>query len=181
MYRGNPDNIVGILHIKDIFRAITLEQNKKSITPFIRDILKVKNTEDLLDVFHEFRKGKPHFAIVYDGSHVVGYVTLDNLLKAIVGEIKDEFHLTKDDFVKLEDGSLILKGSTPVFTLETLFHIDLPVEANTISGLIFEKINAFPAKGDVIEFDEFTLVVNKVEGSKIVQVRAYKKSRVGKA
>lgn len=174
--KGNLNNILGVLHIKDLFSATQNTSQIQGLGPHIRAILKVQENDFLLDVFHKFRKGKPHFAIAYAGENAVGYVTLDDLLQAIIGEIKDEFHITKEDWILLEDGSFIIKGSAPIFTLETLLGIELPnTEVNTISGLILDALNSLPKEGEKIEFDRFTFVVKKVHGPRILQVRVYPK------
>lgn len=176
VYKGNPNNIVGILHIKDIYPAI-YDHKATTLASFIRPILKVKDDDNLLDIFHKFRKGNPHLALVYSSTHPVGFVTLDNLLQAIIGEIKDEFHITKEDWIMLNEKNFIIKGSAPVFTLEKLVGIDLPVEANTISGLIFDTVQDFPKEGDKIEFDSFSLVVKKIRGPRILQVQVILKQK----
>ena len=170
VYKSNPKNIIGILHIKDFFFAMQDLGKIDNLMLLLRPILKVKDNDDLLNVFHKFRKGKPHFALVHSGEHPVGFVTLDDLLQAIIGEIKDEFHITKEDWIMGSDGTFIIKGSAPIFTLETLLGIDLTVEANTISGLIFETLEGFPKEGQVLEFDKFTLVIKKIRGARILQV-----------
>ncbi len=173
VYKNNPNNIVGILHIKDFFPAMQNLKKVKSIGQFLRPILKVKENDNPLDVFHKFRKGRPHLALVYLDQHPVGFVTFDNLLQVIIGAIKDEFHITKEDWIVLGDGTFIIKGSAPVFTLEKILGIDLLVEANTVSGLIFDTLEGFPKEGEKIKFDNFSLVVKKILGPRILQVRVY--------
>jgi len=137
VYKDNLSNIVGILHIKDFLPLIINNTPVTNIVPFIRDILKVNEDNDVLDVFHKFRTGKPHLAIVTSDTHSIGFVTVDNILRAIIGEIQDEFHITNKDWIKLADKSFVAKGSVTLFTLENLLSISFPQsEANTISGLI---------------------------------------------
>lgn len=176
VYKGDLNNIVGVLHIKDFFPAMLHIQKVKSLSNFIRPMLKVKVDDNLLDIFHQFRKGKPQFAIVYSENTPIGFVTLDNLLQAIIGEIKDEFHITKEDWIMLDDGSFIIKGNAPVYTLEKLLGIDISDNAKTISGLVFDKLQGFPTEGQKIEFNDFILVVKKIRGPRILQVRVYPKN-----
>jgi CBS domain containing-hemolysin-like protein len=175
VYKVNSNNIVGVLHIKDFFPAMLHIHKVKSLSSFIRPILKVKVDDNLLDIFHQFRKGKPQFAIVYSENSPIGFVTLDNLLQAIIGEIKDEFHITKEDWIMLDDGSFIIKGNAPVYTLEKLLGIDISDKANTISGLVFDKLQGFPTEGQKIDFNDFILVIKKIRGPRILQVRVYPK------
>lgn len=174
VYKDDVSNIIGVLHVKDLIPSLQEGKLITSITPFLRAILKVKENEFVLDLFHKFRTGKSHFAIVFIEKKAIGFVTLDNLLQAIMGEIKDEFHITKEDWILLEDGSFIIKGVAPIFTLETLLGIEITdTQANTISGLILEKLQSFPKEGEKIVFDEFTIVVKKVRGPRILQIRVY--------
>lgn len=177
VYKQQINHILGVLHVKDLFSIVQQFPEVKSLNKFIRPILKVKDTDSVLDVFHKFRQGKPHFAIVYSARDAIGFVTLDNLLQAIIGVIKDEFHLTQEDWIILEDGNFIIKGSASIFTLETLLGIELPyTQINTVSGLILDKLQNFPKEGETIDFGSFILVVSKIRGPKILQVRVYKKT-----
>ncbi len=175
VYRGSLENIVGILHIKDFFPAMLNISKVKNLVSFTRPILKVRADDNLLDIFHQFRKGKPQLALVYSENHPIGFVTLDNVLQAIIGNIKDEFHITKEDWIMLDDGSFIIKGNAPVYTLEKLLGIDISETANTMSGLVFDKLQGFPTEGQKIDFDHFWLVIKKIRGPRILQIRVYPK------
>lgn len=174
VYKGDFGNFIGVLHIKDLMTPLQKGTPIISIAPFLRAILKVNATDSVLDIFHKFRKGKPHFAIVYSDKKAIGFVTLDNLLQSIMGEIKDEFHITKEDWLLLEDGSFIIKGAASVFTLETLLNIEITAtQANTVNGLILEKLQSFPQEGETVDFEAFKIVIKKVRGPRILQVRVY--------
>lgn len=174
VYKDEPQNIVGMIHIKDLFSVSQDAYEKTTLAQFIRPHMKVRENDPVLEVFHLFRKGKPRFAIVFIDKRAIGFLTLDDLLQSIIGEIKDEFHITQEDWIKLEDGTYILKGSASVFTLETLLGIELTqVVSNTITGLILDKLQDFPNEGDKIEFDRFTIEIIKIKGSRILQVRVY--------
>ncbi|MGD9592039.1 MAG: hemolysin family protein [Candidatus Berkiella sp.] len=177
VYKSSPKNVIGILHIKDLFFAMQDGHKVQSLKPLIRPILKVKDNDNLLKVFHKFRQGKPHFALVYSFAHPVGFVTLDDVLQELIGEIKDEFHITQEDWIMSGDGGFIIKGGAPIYTLETLLGIDLDVKANTISGLIFETLETFPKEGDTIEFEKFTLFIKKIRGARILQVAVYPQTK----
>lgn len=174
VYKDDSNNIVGMIHIKDLFSVPVEEYSTTTLARFIRTHLKVKENDPVLEIFHLFRKGKPRFAIVFSGKKAIGFLTLDDLLQSIIGEIKDEFHITQEDWVKLEDGTYLIKGSASVFTLETLLGIELTqVQSNTVTGLILDKYQDFPKEGDKISFERFTLEIIKIKGSRILQVRVY--------
>lgn len=174
VYKDEANNVVGMIHIKDLITISQDDYRTTTLARFIRPHLKVKEDDPVLEVFHLFRKGKPRFAIVFSGKKAIGFLTLDDLLQSIIGEIKDEFHITQEDWIKLEDGTYIVKGSAPVFTLETILGIELThVQSNTVTGLILEKYQDFPNEGVKIEFERFTLEIIKIKGSRILQVRVY--------
>ncbi|MBS0289617.1 MAG: HlyC/CorC family transporter [Proteobacteria bacterium] len=176
VYRNEKSNIFGILHVKDLLAVVTNMEKVKSLSPFVRSIMSVKDNDNLLSVFHKFRKGKPHLAIVTSAGKSIGFVTLDNILQAIIGEIKDEFHITEEDWYALNDGSFIIKGSASIFTLKNLLGIELPeTNTHTLSGLIMESLQGFPKENQEIAFDQFTLVVKKIRGPRILQIRVYPK------
>lgn len=176
VYRDDPANIIGMIHIKDLFSIPQNAYHQTTLGRFIRPHLKVADNDPVLEVFHLFRKGKPRFAIVFSGRKAIGFLTLDDLLQSIIGEIKDEFHITQEDWIKLDDGTYIVKGSASVFILETLLGIEFTqVQSNTVTGLILDKLQSFPNEGDKIEFELFTLEIIKVKGSRILQVRVYPK------
>ncbi|HRE33378.1 MAG TPA: CBS domain-containing protein, partial [Candidatus Berkiella sp.] len=167
VYKDEPSNIIGMIHIKDLFSISHTQHHNTTLARFIRPHLKVSESDPVLEIFHLFRKGKPRFAIVFVGKRAIGFLTLDDLLQSIIGEIKDEFHITQEDWIKLDDGTYIIKGSASVFTLETLLGIELTqVESNTVTGLILDKYQNFPHEGEKIEFDRFTLEIIKVKGSR---------------
>ncbi len=99
-------------------------------------------------------------------------MTFDDLLSALMGGIRDEFRSSKTDWTRLEDGSLLARGSLPIFTLEQTLGIDIETRgARTASGLILQKLEMLPKVGQRIEFDEFEIVVEKMDGARIAQIR----------
>lgn len=178
VYDPETQHVLGIIHVKDILPTLYLEGEVKELRSFIRPILKVSNNELALDLLRKFREGAPHFALVYNRyKNLNGFVTLDNLLQMLIGRIKDEFNLSGVvDWSAQADGSLIVKGSCTLYALEKA--LDLEIEAenkdiDTLSGLILHRLGALPAEGTRLDFPEFSGVIEKVQGSRIVKVRIY--------
>jgi CBS domain containing-hemolysin-like protein len=124
--------------------------------------------------------GASHFAIIGQKGHKPqGFITLDNLLSAMVGEIRDEFRQNKHDWIRLDDGTLTGKGSLPIFSLERILGIDIENEELeledevSIGGLIMAKLRDIPVEGQKIEFNQFDVVVEKMYGSRIAFVKIY--------
>jgi len=175
--------VLGMVHLKDLFLA---QQEGRSIddwSEYLRPVQQVPPQLSALELFRRFRKGAPHFVIVGSkGEKAEGFLTLDNLLGALVGEIRDEFRQGSNDWTRLDDGTLIGKGSLPIFTLERILGIDIENEAldlegaDSVGGLIMAKLRDIPTEGQKIEFDQFDVVVKKMAGPRIVLVRVYPKN-----
>ena len=180
------DQVLGMVHLKDLFLG---EQEGRSIddwSKYLRPVQQVPPHLPALELFRRFRKGAPHFVIVGSkGEKAEGFLTLDNLLGALVGEIRDEFRQGSNDWTRLDDGTLIGKGSLPIFTLERILGIDIEneefdlEEADSVGGLIMEKLGDIPVEGQKVAFQQFDVVVKKMIGPRIVLVRVYPKGEEG--
>jgi CBS domain containing-hemolysin-like protein len=174
------DRVLGMVHLKDLLLA---QQEGKSIddwSAYLRPVQHVQPHLPALELFRRFRKGAPHFVIVgTKGDKAEGFLTLDNLLAALVGDIRDEFRQGHNDWTRLDDGTLIGKGSLPIYTLERILGIDIENEefdlegADSVGGLIMVKLGDIPAEGQKVAFQQFDVVVKKMIGPRIVLVRVY--------
>ena len=166
--------IVGIVHLKDVFIALRKDE-PVNLEALARPALVVLPSLAAMDLFRRFQQGAPHFAIVaHEDGRPLGFVTLDNLLGALVGEIRDEFKRSSNEWTKLDDGSLMGKGSLPIFTLERALGLDIQSEhADTVAGLVLWRLGELPKEGQRIAFGNFDIVVKKMSGPRILLVRVY--------
>lgn len=177
IYDSKTKEMIGIVHMKDLFAELYKNREISSIKPFMRPILKVSHRLPALDLLRKFREGMPHFALVYKGSdNLLGFVTLDNLLHILIGRIKDEFHKTQEDWVKNEDGSFTVKGKCSIYALERALNKDITVsqdeqDIDTVGGLIVSRAGVLPKEGYQISFDEFDAMIEKIEGSYIRAIK----------
>jgi CBS domain containing-hemolysin-like protein len=176
VYDSATREIVGIIHVKDLFADLLLKKEISGLTPYLRPVLKVSHKLPAMDLLRKFRDGMPHFALIYKGRSLLGYVTLDNLLHVLLGRIKDEFHKTHDDWVKKSDGSIITKGDCSIYSLERALECDITVtpveeELDTLYGLIVTRHGKIPKEGEVIYFDECDALIEKTEGSFITKIK----------
>ena len=181
VFDEDTGQIIGIFHVKDLFSALYQKKEIHDLKDLMRPVLKVPRRLPAMDVLRKFREGMPHFALVYSGGedNIIGFVTLDNLLHVLVGRIKDEFHRTRDDWIKDEDGSYLMPGNASIYTLERALDIDIEAEniqddIDTISGLIISRLETIPKRGEQIPFNQFSIVIEKMKGPRILQVRVYK-------
>jgi CBS domain containing-hemolysin-like protein len=170
VYRGAIDEVVGVLHVRDLFSALVdrgiagvqLEQ-------LLRPAHIVPETKDLAALLTEFRRTNQHLAIVVDEyGELEGIVTLEDLLEEIVGEIEDEFDLPDESIEQLEDGRMRVHGTFPIDDFNEQFGQSLPIEDyHTIGGFVFGLLGHAPEPGDEVEHDGCRFKVLEVEGSRI--------------
>ncbi|MBR7746712.1 hemolysin family protein [Undibacterium baiyunense] len=174
---SDGETVLGMLHLKDLFLAQQSGKSLDDLSKHLRHVEYVPPNTPALELFRRFRKGAPHFAMVgYRDSKPVGFLTLDNLLSALVGQIRDEFRQNDNDWTLLDDGTLIGKGSLPLFTLGIALGIDLDnEEVESIGGLIMQVLGDLPEEGQKIEFPQFDVVVKKMNGPRIILVRVHPK------
>ena len=179
VYNPDTQDIVGIIHIKDLFSMLFHNGKITDLQPLIRPVLKVSRRLPVLDLLRQFREESPHFAIVHGRSNaIIGFVTLDNLLQVLIGRIKDEFNLTKDDWTKHPDGSITLRGDCSIYSVEQALDQDLTLnndeeDIDTIAGLIIHRFGRLPKQKETIEFKEFRAIIDKTQKTRIKQLTIY--------
>ena len=175
VYRGDTENILGIVHAKDLLREVDRLVRKDDADAAEEtglkdlDILKVARkpyfvpeTTDLDDQMRQFLKRRTHFALVVDEYGALrGLITLEDIIEEIVGDITDEFDVTKDQaFKRTETGDYIVDGAMTIRDLNRALDWSLPdEEANTIAGLVIHEAQTIPSEGQVFSFHGFRFEV----------------------
>jgi putative hemolysin len=170
VYRESLDDIIGVLHIRDLIEAmhddglasVDLEQ-------LLRAAYMVPETKDLAALLTEFRRTNQHMAIVLDEyGQMEGIVTLEDLLEEIVGEIEDEFDLPDETIERIDDDTIRIDGTFPIDDFNEQFKCDLPDEDfHTIAGFVFGQLGRTAAPGDEVTHDGLAFRVDSVEGQRI--------------
>lgn len=180
VYDESSQQIIGIIHVKDVFSELYRKQEISSLKEILRPVLKVARRLPAFDLLRKFREGMPHFALVYSGTeeNVIGFVTLDNLLHILIGRIKDEFHRTRDDWKNTADGAVLIPGNASIYSLERSLNIDIEQEdieenIDTITGLILSRLGSVPKNKEKIRFKQFEIEIVKMRGPKILEVKVY--------
>jgi putative hemolysin len=170
VYRGSLDDIVGILHVRDLFSALWDRGIENvEIQALVRDAFVVPETKDLAAMLAEFRRANQHMALVVDeyGSFQ-GIVTLEDLLEEIVGEIEDEYDLPDESVEQLEDGRVRIDGTFPIDDFNEQFGQELPQEDyHTVAGFVFGQLGRAAEKGDEVVHDGLRFEVVEVDGPRI--------------
>lgn len=174
-FARDGETVLGIIHLKDLFLVQQRKKYVEEFTSYLRPAQYVAPNTPALDLFRRFRKGAPHFAIVgKKNSRAEGFITLDDMLGALVGCIRDEFRKNQNDWVRLDDNTLIGKGSFTIFSLERELGITIEKEnVDSVGGLIMWKLGDLPCEGQKIEFEYFSIVVKKMHGPRIMLVKVY--------
>jgi putative hemolysin len=173
VYRESLDNVVGILHVRDLFSALRERgMHEVKVEELVRPAHIVPETKDLAALLTEFRRANQHMAIVVDEyGEMEGIVTLEDLLEEIVGEIEDEFDLPDESVEQVDDDTIRIDGTFPIDDFNERFRTDLPVEDyHTIAGFVFGLLGRQPEVGDDISHDGMRFDVLEVEGSRINKI-----------
>lgn len=166
LWRGNKDNIVGILHIRDLIRALynnNFDYSKITISDFISDAWFVPENALVIDQLQAFKKKRSHFALVIDEyGELCGIITLEDILEEIVGQIYDEHDNQSNMMIKTSDNGYMIDGATSIRDVNRELNLNLPYEhANTIAGLIIHQINKLPKQGEVFELFNLRITIYK--------------------
>src|ERR671922_18620 len=170
VYRGSLDEIVGVLHVRDLFSAL-YDQGIQNvdIAGLVRPAFMVPETKDLAAMLAEFRRANQHMALVVDeyGSFQ-GIVTLEDLLEEIVGEIEDEYDLPDESVERLDESRIRIDGTFPIDDFNEQFGQELPQEDyHTIAGFVFGALGRAAEAGDEILHDGLRFYVLDVDGPRI--------------
>jgi CBS domain containing-hemolysin-like protein len=173
VYEGELDDIVGVLHVRDLFSALHARglQNL-DVRSILRPAIMVPETKPLDELLAEFQRTSNHLAIVVDeyGS-VEGLVTLEDLLEEIVGEIGDEFDLPDAGVRRLGRGRVRIGGSFPIEEFNERFGKHLPADDyHTVGGFVFGELGRVPQVGDGVAFEDTRFEVSATDGPRIREV-----------
>jgi putative hemolysin len=173
VYRNSLDEIIGILHVRDLFAAMhDIGIASVRLEAIARPAYVVPETKDLAALLADFRRAKQHMAIVVDEYGVVdGIVTLEDILEEIVGDIEDEFDLPDTSVERIDDNRVRIDGSYTIDDFNEMFGTELEQDGyHTMAGLVFGIIGHAPEVQDSVIVDGVRLTVLEVEGSRIVRL-----------
>ncbi|MCF3639442.1 HlyC/CorC family transporter [Rhizobium sp. TRM95111] len=176
LWRGSTDNIVGVVHAKDLLRALAepnMEPQYLDVTKIAQKPWFVPDTTNLKEQLNAFLRRKGHFAIVVDEyGEVQGLVTLEDILEEIVGDISDEHDIDIQGVRQEADGSIVVDGSVPIRDLNRALDWSLPdEEATTIAGLVIHESKSIPEERQAFTFYGKRFIVMKRVKNRITRLR----------
>jgi putative hemolysin len=173
VYRESLDEIVGILHVRDLVSALhDTAIAEVELASLLRPAYVVPETKDLAALLAEFRRTNQHMSVVVDEyGGTQGIVTLEDLLEQIVGEIEDEFDLPDESVERVDDTTVRIDGTFPIDDFNEEFGTTLEHEDyHTIAGYVFDLIGRAAEPGDEVRTDGLRFTVVDVEGSRILRL-----------
>ena len=180
IFSGKFENIIGVLHVKELLKALNNRENNSDFSDFkIEEITSsiyfVPETTSLYDQLQTFRKRREHFAVVVDEyGDFRGIITLEDILEEIVGEIDDEHDSPLPGLLSQKDGSWIVKGEITIRDLNRTFDIELPdEEASTIAGLVMYESRSIPSPGQEFRFHNLRIRVLRREQNRLTSLRLW--------
>lgn len=176
LWRDEQENIVGILHAKDLLRALSGANWQPDTIDILSIAIKpwfVPDTTTLQDQLNAFLRQKTHFALVVDEyGALMGLITLEDILEEIVGDISDEHDIEVAGVRAQPDGSVVVNGSVPIRDLNRAFDWSLPDdEATTIAGLVIHEARTIPEVGQAFTFHDFRFEILRRHRNQIAQIR----------
>ncbi|MCH8490941.1 MAG: HlyC/CorC family transporter [Oceanicaulis sp.] len=176
LYQGDTENIGGVLHVRDLARALRLaggDPDGLDIREIMREAWFVPETTRVHDQLSAFRTKREHFALVVDEyGALMGVVTLEDILEEIVGEIEDEHDVTPAGVTPTADGFVLVDGDTPIRDVNRALDWDLPnEEAVTIAGLVIHESQTIPETGQVFRFHGVQFEILERKRNQITRLR----------
>jgi len=173
VYRDSLDDVVGIMHVRDLFSAM-YEKGLAEVhlEGLLRPAHIVPETKDLASLLHEFRRTSTHFAIVVDEyGAMAGILTLEDLIEEIVGEIEDEFDVAEVQIEQIDEDTYRITGMFPIDEFNERFGTGLPDEDfHSVGGYVFGQLGRAPEPGDDVSWNGVRFDVLEVEGNRIEKI-----------
>lgn len=190
VFKGSIDNVVGFIHIKDVYKHAFSDSKLKLVeglyrtflrkeegikifqTKLIREILQIPESRRIDDVLLDMRKKRVHIAIVNDEyGGTAGIVTLEDVLESLVGEIQDEFEEPYKEIQKQKDGTYLIDGFASVESVKSKFKLPIKGEGyTTISGLVVGLLGHDPIIGEKIKIGDIEMRISKMEKNRIKRI-----------
>lgn len=169
--KNSKDNIIGFIHIKDLYKQ-KIEGNNQNIEGIIRELKFVPESLSISKLLKIFKQERVQMAIIIDEyGGTAGLVTIEDILEEIVGEIQDEFDEECDEITKNEDGNYIVDGKLVLEDINELLKINIESEnIDTIGGWIYSQLKSYPQVNDKINYEDYEFIILKCDRKRISKV-----------
>ncbi|MBQ7216966.1 MAG: HlyC/CorC family transporter, partial [Synergistaceae bacterium] len=180
VYEERPDNIVGILYVKDTLKNLLDGDLSCEVRTLLRKAIFVPETIKTSEVLEAMRREHIHIAIIVDEyGGVAGIVTMEDILEQIVGEIQDEYDEETPDVQKLDDGSYLVQGSISLEDLSEALGSEFKSDdAETLGGLVLTMSGGFPEEGEIFDYEGWRIKVKELEDHRITLLNLSKPEEI---
>lgn len=166
----NASEIIGILHAKDLLRFQMQEESSFDLHDLIRQATFIPEGKKLNLLLSDFRRNRNHMAIVVDEYGATsGFITLEDIIEQIIGDIEDEFDIDEESYIKTHGaGHYIIKAHTPIEEVNTQLHTNFSDEQyDTIGGIVMANFGHLPKRGDVMTINHFEFKIINADARRI--------------
>lgn len=173
VYEGTIDNIIGFVHVRDMFELEEEERAKRKVSELVRKLRPVPETKRVSELLKEMQASGAHMAVVVDEyGNTAGIATMEDLVEEVFGEIRDE-HEPESDVTREEDGSIVVSGSYDLDHLSELlgYRPGEETESTTVGGLAAEWLGRVPRQGETVERDGIRIEVMAGSERRVEKVR----------
>lgn len=177
VYRSDKDDIIGILHARHLLEEISSRRTGEGIRHLLKKPYFVPLERSIGSMLKDFKARRIQMAFVVDEyGGIEGLVTINDIMESLVGDIHDEDEVKEKPYHKINDGSYMLSGAMDIEEFNELVGTSILLdEFDTVGGFVFHLFGKLPARGDTIDFDIFTIKIEKVSRTRIMKVRLKKK------
>jgi len=179
VYRNTPDEVLGILYDKDLFRLLA-EKKPIVLTEILRPAYFAPETAQVSHLLKEMQKRRMPMALVVDEyGGVEGLVTIEDLIEEIVGEIRDESDREQRPVERLRDGSYLVDASLSIGDLAEQHHLQFPesAEYETLAGFVLSRLQRIPRGGEIVIHQDWRLTIVDMDGRRIARVKVERRGR----
>lgn len=178
----NTNEIIGILHAKDLLRYQSNNSDSFDLLDICRQVTFVPESRRLDSLLSEFRANRNHMAIVVDEyGEASGFVTIEDIIEQIIGDIEDEFDIDEDAYIKAhDDHCYIIKAHTPIEEFNEQLHANFSDDTyDTIGGIVMNNFGYLPGRGEVITIDNFEFKIINSDARRIKLLECIDKRNSG--
>ena len=177
VYDKNIDNIIGIVHVKDLLLAAQ-DPDTFNLAKSVRKVYVVPEEKKVDDLLREFQKEQVHMAIVLDEyGGTAGLVTLEDIIEEIVGEIQDEYDKEQPLSMRIDERTVTASGRLSIYDLNQVIGHELVEESDaydTVGGFVYSQLGVVPRRGEEFEFNGYNFKVEELIGRRISRIRVEK-------
>lgn len=177
VYAGNLDDVRGVVHVKDLLRALSEGKKDEVVVTRCNSVLFVPESMPIDDLFRQLRASRAQLAMVVDEyGGTAGVVSMEDIIEELVGEIHDEYDAAEVKYEPLTDGSYLVNAREPVYEVNMELGLAIPEsdDYDSLGGFMFQRLGQIPAAGERVELDDAVLVVQTAEPNRIVNIRVTK-------